>query len=120
MPPHSRPQCCSPPPRRHVGRPAATSSECSVGFRASPQTRAASTRYAASAPTPDASAVPALMSSTPCAPWIRSFVGGLGATTPEGFKLFAFPELVGDFSPKELLGVIPAVECGNPCALEHR
>jgi hypothetical protein len=43
-----------------------------VGFRVSPQTRAASTRYAASAPTPGASAVPALMSSTPFSPWIRT------------------------------------------------
>src|SRR6266702_8751420 len=59
-----------PPPRQHPGRPAATSSTCSVGFRVSRQTRAASIRYAASAPTPGASAAPALMSSTPSSPWI--------------------------------------------------
>jgi|SRR5208282_3835809 len=51
---------------------AATSSEYSVGFRVSPQTSAASTRYAASAPTPGASRVPALMSSTPFSPSIRT------------------------------------------------
>src|SRR5229473_297781 len=60
----------SQPPRPLAGRPAATSSACSVGFRVFAQTRAASTRYAASPPTPGASAVPALMSSTPFPPWI--------------------------------------------------
>jgi hypothetical protein len=57
-----------PPHRRHVGKTPATSSEYSMGLRVSPQTRATSIRYAASAPTAGASAVPALMSSTPFLP----------------------------------------------------
>lgn len=34
--------------------------------------------------------------------------------------MLAFPELIRDLPPKELLRVIPAVECGNFRAVEHR
>ena len=47
------------------------------------------------------------------------FVWSLGAAGPEGFKLLAFAELVGNLTPEEVVGVVATIkgsDVGHPKA----